>query len=131
MVESVNPAGRLAHLRRELAMVNDRNEIGVVVQVPELGRDIAEVHVDGDCRQLERGEHALDVFGAVQQLQPDVLTGTDPAFGQSVGEPVGALVQLREGQSPRGRHDHLTVGDRVGDSLVKVGQVEPAHRANI
>jgi len=112
-------------------VVNDGDQVGIVVQVPELRFDVAEVDVDRNGANLERREHALDVFGAVEQLEADVVAGADAEVGQRIGQPVGALVELTEQQPPGRRDDDLAVGHGVGDALEKVRQVEATHRANI
>ncbi len=80
--------------RCELAVVHDRARVGVVQEVPQLVLAVAVVHVDGDGPELERREHALEVLGAVVEVERDVVAGTDAEAGEVVGEPGGARVGL-------------------------------------
>ena len=125
---SATPEGA-GHTRRERPVVDERAEAGVVVQVTELLLDVAVVHVDRYGADLERREHALDVLGAVEQLEANVVPGSDAGRGEVVGQPVRAFVQLAVGESPVAGDEDLALGIGVGDGLVEVGQVQ-AHWAS-
>src|SRR4051812_33587465 len=109
----------------------DGDQVRVVVQVPQLGLDVAKVDVDRHGGELEGGEHALEVLRTVEQLQPDVVARADADVGKDVREPVGAVIELPVCQ-PAGRRDNrLPVRRSVDDELEQVGEIEPTHRANI
>ena len=62
-IEVAQHRQRLAHrrdARRVLRVVHERDEVGVVEQVAQLGLDVAVVHVDRDRAQLVGGEDRLD-----------------------------------------------------------------------
>ena len=67
----------LGNVRNKFLMVNARHHVGVVEYVKQLLFDIAVVHVDRHRTQLEAGEHALQVFVAVVQVQANMVTGAD------------------------------------------------------
>ncbi len=64
------------HRWGEAAMKNEAHQRGVPVQVLQFARQVAVVDVDRHGTNLEARQHALDVFGAVDQLQPHRVTGT-------------------------------------------------------
>ena len=92
----------------ESAVEDETHQCGVPVEVLQLARRIAIVDVDGHGTDLEARQHALDVLGAVGQLQADPITGTDADALEVVGEAVGPLVQLGVGEpSSAGHHRRL------------------------
>src|SRR4051812_39203735 len=109
----------------------DGDQVRVVVQVSQLGLDVAKVDVDRYCGELEGGEHALEVLRAVEQLQPDVVARAHADIGQDVREPVGTVVELPVRQPAGRRDDRLPVRRSVDDELEQVGEIEATHRANI
>ena len=104
-------------------MEDDRLGVAVVEQVAELFLDVAVVHVHGNGSDLERREHALEVLGAVQEVQRDVIAGADTALCERVREAVHALLGVRVGQPPVAAHERLAIRHRVGDLLPKIGEV--------
>ena len=71
---------RVAHgpdAGRELAVVDDGLEVGVVEEVAQLVLDVAEVHVHRDGPDLVGGEHRLDPLDAVRAVDADVVAGLD------------------------------------------------------
>ena len=91
------------------------DEVHVVVEVFELALDVAVVDVHRRSPQLERGEHALHVFGAVLEVQSDMLSRANTQVGEHVRQAVGPLVELpvREASVRCGQGD--AVGHGVGD----------------
>jgi hypothetical protein len=85
-------------LRREFAVVEHRNRVRVVEEVPQLVFDVPVVHVDRDRPQLERGEHPFEVFRRVEEVQRDVVAGTDAMRGEHVGETIRAGLEVGEGE---------------------------------
>ena len=85
------------HPGRELALVDEGDEVGVGEQVAELVLDVAEVDVDPHGPQLEHGPRRLDPLGAVQRVDADVVPGADPLGGEVVGQAVGPLLHLGVG----------------------------------
>ena len=53
-----------------------------------------------------------------------MLTGLDADVDEVVGEPVRALVELAVGQAPVAGDEREAVGNRVGDDLEQVREVE-------
>ena len=120
---------RVAHrgdARRVLGVVHERDEVGVVEQVPQLGLDVAVVHVDRDRAQLVGGEHRLDELEAVEPVDADVVAGADAVGGEVVREPVGARLELRVGLDPVADDQRDPVGDGVDGVFDEVGDV-PGH----
>jgi hypothetical protein len=126
-VGAVVDDGHLAQLRRratggrnrvpEPAVVCERDEICVLIQMRQLETDIPVVHVDRHCSDLESAEHRLEVFGTVEELQAYVITRPYPEAGECMRGARRAFVQLCVGvPSSRGRQS-LAVGHGVGHSL--------------
>ena len=111
-------------MRAELGLEDQRDEIGVVEEVPELLDDVAVVHVDRDRPGLEATEHRLDPLGAVERVDADVLAGQHADVAEVVRDPVRALVELAVGEAAVAGDEREAIGDRVGDGFEEVGQVE-------
>ena len=95
MCRSNGSDSRTASMRGpELLVVHERDEIGVVEQVPQLGFDVAVVDVDRDRAQLVRGEDRLDELVAVERVDADVVAGPDALRGEMVREPVRVRFEL-------------------------------------
>ncbi|MCI3950460.1 MAG: hypothetical protein K0R11_2394 [Acidimicrobiales bacterium] len=123
VVQLGQAGGHRRHPRAELPGEEDGHEVGVVEEVVQLPLDVAVVDVDGDGPQLERGQHPLEVLGAVEQLEADVVARPHPRHLEVVGQPVGPLVELGVGQAPGRRGDRLPVGDGVDHPLEQLAQV--------
>ena len=108
--------------------MHDRLQLGVGAQVAQLVGDVAVVDVDRHRPQLERGEHDLDVLGAVVEVAPDVVAGPDARPAQVVGQPVRPLLELAVGPRPVVDHQRGAVGDVRHHRLPQVGQVVGARR---
>ena len=108
-------------------MVDDRGEVGVLIQLPQFGLDVAEIQVDGNRRQLETGEHAFHVLGAVHQLQSHVLTASDAQTAEYVCQTVRAFVEFGEGEPARRGDEYLSVRGRVDHDLEQVSEIEATH----
>jgi hypothetical protein len=112
---------------RELAIVDEGHEIGVVEEVGELVLGVAIVHVDGDGAQLVDREHRLDPLRAVARVDPDVLADSDACGGQVVGEARRPCVELRVASSHVSRDERGAPGHRVGHTFEEVGEVQLHH----
>ena len=94
-LEPHRPAGRLelhdrrVHRDRELGPVHDRLGVGVVEEVAELARGVAEVDVHGHRAEQQRGVERLEVLGAVGEIDGHAITGSDVGGGLEVGAPGG------------------------------------------
>ncbi len=120
---------RLAHrgdARRVLRVVHERDEIGVVEEVPQLGFDVAVVHVHRHRAQLVRGEDRLDERVAVQAVDADVVAGTDSLRREMVRQPVGPFLELGVGAGLVGDDQRNAIGDGVDDVLGEISDV-PGH----
>ena len=106
--------------------MHERDEIGVVEQVPQLGFDVAVVDVDRDRAQLVRGEDRLDELVAVERVDADVVAGPDALRGEVVREAVRVLLELARTSAPVADDDRDPVGDRVGDVFDEICDV-PGH----
>ena len=104
-------------------MVHDRTRVGVGEEVPQLVGTVAVVHVHRDRSQLERGEHRLEVLGAVVQEETHVVARADPTTREMVRESRRASVELREREPPVLTDQRFTVGNRVRDEFEEVGEV--------
>jgi hypothetical protein len=83
----------------------------------QLALDVPVIDVHGYGAQLERREHSLDVLGAVEQVQPDVVAGSDPVRGEVVRKAVGSFVELGIREAPGGRCDRHLLADGVDDAF--------------
>ncbi len=103
---------RLPHRRdtgRELRIVHEHHQIGILEQIAELGLDVAIVDVDRDRAQLVRREDRLDELVTVEAVDADVIPGSHALGREVMRQPVRALLQLRV----RAR----LVGDDEGDPI--------------
>jgi len=103
--ERRDAAGDRVDLGAETAVEHERPQAGVHEQRLELPGGVAEVHVDRDSADLERGEHDLHVLAAVEHQDPDRIASPEPRRHEMVSEPVGAPVELGEGQRLAVPHD--------------------------
>ena len=124
---------RLAHCRdtrRVLRVVHERDQIGVVEQVPELGLDVPVVHVDRNGPQLVRREDRLDERVAVHAIDADVVAGPDSLSGEVMRQPVGPLLELCVRSGFVGDDQRDSIGNAVNDMLGEICDV-PGHPASI
>ena len=103
--------------------MHERDEIGVVEEVAELGLDVAVVDVDRDGPDLPRREHRLDPLGAVVGVDPHVIADPDPTGREVVGQPSRAFVELAVGEAAVVGDDGLTVRGDIGDGFEQVCEV--------
>jgi hypothetical protein len=108
----------------ELPVRDERAQVGVVEQVPQLVLDVPVVDVDRHRPQLERGDHHFEVLDRVVQEARDVIAGPDATRRERVRESGRALVGVRERQAAIGVHEGLVVGNGVGDSFPEIREVE-------
>ena len=78
----------------ELAVEDDGHRVGVVPEVDELVVAVAVVRVDRHERDLERGEHRLEVLGAVAEVLGDLVLACDAGVQQCPGHAVGPPVEV-------------------------------------
>ena len=109
--------------RRELTVVHDGLEVGVVEEVAQLVVDVAEVHVHRDGPHLVGGQRRLDPLDAVGAVDAQVVAGADALGEQVVGEAVGPFLELPVGAALGPDDEHLAIGDRVHGVLEEVGDV--------
>ena len=110
--------------RRELALGENRDEIGVLAEIAELVFDVAVVDVDGNGAQLECGDHCFHELGAVEQVNSDVRARTHPARPKHARQTIGSLVELPKAQSARPRDERRAVRNAVDQRLEQVRDVE-------
>ena len=113
-------------------MEHDRDGVGVVPEVDELGVGVAVVRVDGDEAGLEGGEDGLEVLGAVVDVERDLVLllrggGVGPRVEDRAGEAVGPPVHLAPRDDPVALALGGRVRDGVGDGLPDVREVPAGH----
>ena len=118
------------HERRELPLVDERLQVGVGQQVPELVLDVAVVDVDPDGPQLEDGPCGLDPLDRVVGVNADVVPRPDSLRRQMMGQAVGPRLHLGVGPPLAVGHQVLTLRVGVDGRLEQVGEVE-LHRHEI
>jgi hypothetical protein len=123
VLQERQPVSHCADPGRELAVVHDRLEVGVVEEVPELLLHVAVVDVDGHGARLVRAERGLDPLDAVEPVDADVVARPDALRQQVVGEPVGPLLQLAVRAALVADHQDLSIGHRVHGVLEEVRDV--------
>jgi hypothetical protein len=120
---------RLAHggdARGVLRVVHERDEVGVVEEVPKLGFDVAVVDVHRDRAQLVRGEDRLHESVAVHAVDAHVVAGSDSLRGQMVRQPVGPFLELGVRAGLVGDDQRDPIGDGVDDVFGEISDV-PGH----
>ncbi len=98
---------------------------------------VAVVDVEGSDAGLERTQHRLQVLGAVVQVDGQVVlaalvalqlaplgVAAEPLLDQVVGQPAGAIGELRPREATVAMHQAHLVGTRGGDRFVHVGDRE-------
>ena len=108
---------------RELAVVDDRLEVGVVEEVLQLLLHVPVVHVHRHGPGLVGRQRRLDPLDAVGAVDADVVAGGDALRLEVVGELVGPGLQLRVGAALVADHEDLAISDRVDRVLEQVGDV--------
>ena len=92
--------------------------------VRELVAQVAEVDVDGDRAELDRGQQRRHRLDRVVGVEADVAAGPDSLGGQVVGEPVGLVLELAVGDLQVAVDQGHPVGERVGGVLEDVGHIQ-------
>ena len=106
------------------ALEQQRDHVGVVEQVVQLGLDVAVVDVDRHCPHLQRGQERDHVLDAVLGVERDVVTRLDPLGGQVVRQLVALALELGVG---RGAVTHLhreVVGGGVDGVFEEISDVQ-------
>ncbi len=130
VAEHREPVEHAAHPGCELALVDERLEVGVVEEVRELLLDVPEVDVHPDRTDLEDRPGRLDPLDRVEGVDADVVARPDPVRRQVVGEPVRPLLHLGERAALALAHEVLAVAEVIGGVLEQVGEVE-LHALNL
>jgi hypothetical protein len=104
-------------------VIDERHEIGVIIEVRELGLHVPAVDVYRDRAELVGSQHGLEKFDAVVELEPDVVTPTDTSSRKCVREPGRSRIELRVRTPARGAYDRRTLRNGVGDPLEQFGEV--------
>src|SRR5664280_1840831 len=112
------------HRPAEAAVEDEADQGCILVEVLQLAGDVAVVDVDGNGADLEAGEHALDVLGAVGELEADPIARTDPGAFEAVGKSVGALVQLGVAEPAAPRYHRRLLSDLIDHALEEIGEIE-------
>ena len=107
-----------------LALVDQRDHVGVVEQVAKLALDVAVVDVHQDGARLDDAEHRDDDLDAVAAVQPDLVVLLHPLIDQVVGEAVGLLLQLGVGQLLVAADQGDTVRHSVDGVLGEIGNIQ-------
>jgi hypothetical protein len=110
--------------RRELPVVDERDEVGVGDHVPQFALDVAEVDVDGPSAQLVAGQQRLERLDRVPGVEPDMVILADAEAGEVVREPGRPLVQFAVGHLAFAAGHSDPVGYRVSGVLEQVRDVE-------
>ena len=105
-------------------MEDEADESRVLVEVLQLAGRVAVVDVDRHGPDLEASEHALDVLGAVGELEADPIAGADAGTFEVVSKAVGALVQLGVTEPASARHHHRLGPRVVNRTLEEIGKIE-------
>ncbi len=111
------------HAWSELPLEDDRHQVRVVAQVPQLGLDVAVVHVHRDGPQLVQGHHALDPLGTVVRVDPYVVADAHTGVTQVVSQPVRPFLDLGERAPGVTDHERAAVGMKIDNRLEKVREV--------
>ncbi len=106
-----------------LALVHERDHVGVVEEVAQLLLDVAEVHVHDAGAHLVDAEHRLDPLDAVGAEDAHVVARLHARGLERVGEAGRALVELAERHLAALVDDRDAVGHLVGRQLEQVGEV--------
>ena len=122
MPERVAPVG-------QVVVEHHRLDVGVVPQVGQLVAGVPVVGVDRNHRGLERGEHALQVLGAVVEVLGDLGLVAQAGAEQGSGDAVGSPVEVPPGDGAAAAGQRRSVGEALGDRLPDVGEV-PAGRGH-
>ena len=108
----------------EVAIEEHRLGVGVVEEVVQLLCCVTEVDVAGHRTDLETSVLRFEVLDAVVGEEPDLGAPLDSSGDQSGGEAAGVGVELGPRAASIAVHDRLGVGNRGGNRLEGVGQVE-------
>ena len=107
-----------------LALVHQRDHVGVVEQVPQLALDVAEVDVHQDGARLHDAEHRDDDLDAVAAVQADLVVLLHALVDEVVREAVGLLLQLGVGELFVAADQGDAVRHGVDGVLGKVGDIQ-------
>ncbi|MEZ5502382.1 MAG: hypothetical protein R3E50_06875 [Halioglobus sp.] len=112
------------HRRGEGLVDHEGHQVRVIENVLQFPRHVVVVDIDRHRTQFVGRQHALEVFAAVVQLQPDVVALPDAEPPPAVGQPRGPFVQFPVAQPALHRDDGGAFRHRVGDGFEQVGEIE-------
>jgi hypothetical protein len=115
---------RRGRARRELALEDERLEIGVVEEVAELVLDVAVVDVDPHGADLENRPQRLDPLDGVVGVDADVVVRAEAVRRQVVRQAVGSLFHLAVGAPLALADEVLSLSEAVRRVLEQVRQIE-------
>ena len=130
-LDAVEAVTQLVAAVGEVAVEDDRFDVGVVPQVGELVAGVAVVGVDRHQPGLERREQALQVLGRVEEELGDLGLVAEPGVEQRGGDAVGALVEVPPRRDAAVAVERGRVGEAVGHRLPHVGVGPALRRAHL
>ena len=107
-----------------LPLVHQCHHVGVVEQVTQFALDIAVVDVDQDRPGFDDAQHRNHDLDAIAAVQAHLVVLGDPMVDQVVGQPVGLLFQLGEGDLLVTADQRNTVRDGIDGVLGEIGDIE-------
>ena len=108
-------------------MEHERDRVGVVEQVRELGADVPVVHVHRHRAELLRREERLEVLGRVHAHDRDLVVGPDAGVAQHAREPRRPIVELGERQPALAADDRDPIGPELGDGAPRARKGTVGH----
>ena len=108
-------------------MEDDRHRIGVAPQVAELVIAVAVVRVDGNQPDLDGGEAGLQIFGAVVEVDRDLVLLDDALVEEELGHPVGTAVEVGPTHVAVALGDGDGVGPDIGHGLPHICVIPVRH----
>ena len=107
-----------------LALVHQRDHVGVLEQVAQFALDVAVVDVDQDRARLDDAHHRDDDLDAVAAVEADLVVLLHTPLLQVVREAVGLLLELGVGQLLVAADQGDTVRDGIDGVLRQVGNIQ-------
>ena len=111
-------------MRGKFTAVNAGHHIGVVKEIEQLFFHVTVIDIDRYCANLEAGQHGLEVFIAVIEVQANVVILPDALGLQVVSELLGALFELFKRVSLLTADQSCTLRHLVGDHFKQIRYIE-------
>ena len=118
---------RVGDCRCEVVVEHERDGVGVVEQVCELGADVAVVHVHRDRAELLRRVERLEVLGRVHAHDRDLVVGRHARVAKHARQLRGAGVELAERQPAFAAHHGRAIGPELGDGAPRAREGVVGH----